>query len=214
MTEEKKGLEQQKPEPTEPTPPQGDDTVQIRKGEYDGLKTQIRQAKKDAAELAARLAEFDKAKQAEQADKLKAAEKFGELDKKYQDEAAKLSSEIAGLKRSTLVERARNALLASGMRPGLAIDGAVSALPTEFDSDGIADWVAQIKERNPGEFGAPVAPIAAPSAGAAARPGGGNDADAIRREWEAARSKGPDALIAVKRKVDLYMRNTGKNPLA
>lgn len=203
---------QANPKPTEDGQP-ADDTVTLRRGEVEGYRTQIKQLRSSQAELEKRLSEFDAAKAKEEKERLRAASEFDALGKKLEAERDQMAAEVARLKRSTIVERARAALVVNGMRAGLAIEGAVASLPTEFDEADLGDWVAKIREAHPGEFGKPDNPIAAPSVGAAGRPPA-DDGERLKTEWQAARAKGPDAMMAVKRKVDVYIAKTGKNPLA
>lgn len=183
-----------------------DDTVTIRKGEYAGLKTQLKQ-------MAKQLEEINSVKAQEEAAKLKAAQDWEALDKKRQAEMEALKGELTSTRRAALTEKARSALLGAGMRAGLTADGALSRLPNDLEPDAIAGWVAEIQKAFPDEFKAPLNPIGAPSAGPTGKPTT-DEAAALRAEWTKAQGKGPDALMAVKRRVDAYMMSHGgKNPL-
>lgn len=183
-----------------------DDTVTIRKGELSGIKKQLAESRKALEMIAAE-------KEAEAAERAKKAQDFASLEKSYQEKITRAESEIAQMRRSVLVERARGALRDAGMRGGLAIDGAVAALPSDFDAEGIAAWVDDIRKNHPSEFGTPSNPVPASSPGATSR-GPTNEADGLKAEWIAAMPKGPAAMRAVKAKIDAHIARTGKNPLA
>lgn len=192
--------------PAEAKPKEQDDTVTIRKGEYSGLKTQLKQMQKQ-------LEEYSSARAAEDAAKLKAAADWETLEKKKNAELEAMKSEMATVRRSALSAQAKAALLGAGIHAGLTADGALSTLPTDIEAEGIAAWVETIKAAHPEAFGAPAVPIGAPSVGSTGKPTA-DTAASLKAEWEATRRKGPDAMMAVKRKVDAYMSQTGKNPLA
>lgn len=184
-----------------------DDTVSIRKGEYTGLKTQIKQLTKQLEEIAGRQA-------AEDAEKLKAAQNWEALEKKKNAEIETTKSELEKMRVSVLRERARSALLAAGMTRSLAVDGALANLPADIEADGISAWLEDVKKNHPEDFAAPVVPIGASSVGPVVKPTTDTKASIVA-EWKAALPKGPAALKAVKTKVDAYMNShNGENPLA
>ncbi len=188
-------------------PKGGEDTVTIRKGELQGYKTQLREMKKA-------LEEFTAARSAEEADKLKAAQNWEALEKKSKAEVESIRAELAASKRSALSAHARSALLEAGMSAGLIVDGALSKLPTDIETDAIPAWVDALKVAHPAEFSRPANPIGAPSVGATGKPTT-DEASALRAEWTASRGKSPEVMLQVKHKIDAYMAaNPGKNPIA
>jgi len=189
-------------------PKEHDDTVTIRKGEYNGLKTQLKQLQKERDE-------FNAAKSADEAAKLKAAADWESLEKKKTAELESVKAELEKTRRSVITAEAKSALLGAGMRAGLTANGALSMLPSDIDADGIAAWVNDIKTQFPDEFKATVTPIGAPSVGATGKPTT-DEAGAIRAEWTASKGKSPEVMLAVKHKLDAYMAaNPGKpNPVA
>lgn len=186
-------------------PPPADDTVQVRRGEYSGLKTQLKQLQKWKEEQEAAKSQEDQAK-------LKAAQDWETLEKKMRSDLDSAKAEVAAQKRAVVTERARNALLGAGMNAGLAVEGALSTLPADIEPEAISAWLEEVRAKHPDAFTAPRNPIGAPSVGAAVRPTG-NDAASLRAKWEASRGKGPDARRAVQREIDAFMANGGKNPL-
>jgi len=187
-------------------PKEHDDTVTIRKGEYNGLKTQLKQLQKERDE-------FNAAKSADEAAKLKAAADWESLEKKKTAELESVKAELEKTRRSVITAEAKSALLGAGMRAGLTANGALSMLPSDIDADGIAAWVNDIKTQFPDEFKAPVTPIGAPSVGATGKPTT-DEASALKAKVAATKGKGPAAMEAVMREVNAYIAAHGKNPLA
>jgi hypothetical protein len=193
-------------EQTTEAPKREDDTVSIRKGELAGLKKQIAESRKALEQIAA-------SKEAEEAEKARKAQDFAAVEKTYADKLAAANSELAATKRSVIVERARGALRDAGMRPGLAIDGAVASLPSEFEADSVLAWVDEIRSKHPSEFGSVSNPVGAPSAGTVSR-SAGDEASQIKADWQKALKTSPVAAKEVKARIDEYMRlHPGKNPL-
>jgi hypothetical protein len=182
-----------------------DDTVTIRKGEYSGLKKQL-------VEMRKQLEEFAGARDAEEKAKLKAASDWEALDRRRAEELDATKAELAAARRSVLTESARSALLGAGMSAPLTVAGALSQMPPDIDPDGIAAWVADVVKANPDAVKASSNPISAGSVGPTGKPTT-DTAAALRAEWEASRSKGPDAMLVVKRKIDAHQARTGVNPL-
>jgi hypothetical protein len=193
--------------PNENGKPKGEDTVEIRKGELQGYKTQLREMKKA-------LEEFTAQRSAEEAEKLKASQNWEALEKKKTAEIDAMKQELIATKRAALSAQARSALLEAGMSAGLIVDGALSKMPTDIESDAIAAWVDALKVAHPAEFSRPVNPIGSPSVGATGRPTT-DDASALKAKVAATRGKGPAAMEAVMREVAAYAAaHNGKNPLA
>lgn len=186
--------------------PKGDDTVEIRKGELAGYKTQLRELKKQLEELSAM-------KSAEEEAKLKAAQNWDALEKQKAKEIETLRAELESTRRSALTERARSALLGAGMSAGLTVEGAISTMPKDIEPDAIQAWVDALKAAHPAEFSKPANPIGAPSAGPTGRPTT-DTAATLRAKVAATRGKGPAAMETVMREVREYMAAGHPNPLA
>lgn len=202
--------EQVEPNPQTPPDdgkPKGEDTVTIRKGELNGYKTQLREMKKA-------LEEFTAQRSAEEADKLKASQNWEALEKKKTAEIEAMKAELLATKHAALSAQARSALLEAGMSAGLIVDGALSKLPQDIESDAIAAWVEALKAAHPAEFMRPANPIGAPSAGPTGKPTT-DAASALKAKVAATKGKGPAAMEAVMREVAAWSAaNGGKNPLA
>jgi hypothetical protein len=208
MAEEtKQGTEEQRPNDVQQeAKSKGDDTVEIRKGELAGYKTQLREMKKQLEELSAM-------KSAEEEAKLKAAQNWEALEKQKAKEIEALKADLESTRRSALTERARSALLGAGMSAGLAVEGAISTMPKEIESDGIRAWVDALKAAHPAEFARPVNQIGAPSAGPTGRPTT-DEAGALKAAVAAARGKGEKAMGKAMADVRAYIARGNKNPLA
>jgi len=187
-------------------PKGGEDTVTIRKGEYNGLKTQLKQLQKERDE-------FTAARSAEEADKLKAAQNWEALEKKSKAEVESIRAELSESKRSALSAHARSALLEAGMSAGLIVDGALSKLPTDIETDAIPAWVDALKVAHPAEFSRPANPIGAPSVGPTGKPTT-DEASALKAAVAAATGRGEKAMGKAMADVRSYIVRTGKNPLA
>lgn len=203
----KQGTEEPKTDVQQEAKKERDDTVEIRKGELAGYKTQLRELKKQLEELT-------NMKTAEEEAKLKAAQNWDALEKQKAKEIEALRAELDTTRRTALTERARSALHAVGIHADLTVAGALSKLPADIDAEAIPAWVAELQKAHPDDFKAPTNPIGAPSAGPTGRPTSDPVAQ-LKAAVKAAKGKGPVAMDKALKAVDEWMKtHPGRNPLA
>lgn len=169
-TEDPQGTSQTQNQATPPDGTQSEpSTVEVRKGELDGLHTQLKQFKAQLAEANKYKAEAEKAEADRKEAELLKAQNYEELKATWATEKAELQKQSAEKDAKFRNLTAKNALLLAGMdtsddRGKLAMDGVLVALSEENPED-VEVWVSTYKEKHPTLFEQSKAPSSVPRVG-------------------------------------------------
>ena len=201
MTEEKQNQEEAVQASAMEADKKEPETVTVRKGEYQGLKTQLKQLSKQLEDIRGQEA-------AREQEKLKKAADWEALEKKSRTELEEARKQLAEEKRSALFAHAKAAVHAAGIPAGLTADGVLSKLPPDLDVEGIPAWLEEVRTAYPEAFVRPSNPIGAPSAGPVVKSTESEKAR-LKANVAAMRGKGPDKMAAAIREAREYEQRTG-----